>query len=161
MSDQVNSNNHLQLPGALPIGREGKATNRSRRPPTLPVRAGGAGARLKPRSDVPGLPGDPCRTPSGREASHTHHTRLQPTQHELVSNESAWQELEARGATMASVPFSGRADRGGRVDRMCSIASTGASWWMSSDGPPHVVVSAIAAHLADKLRPLRESLEGA
>ena len=43
----------------------------------------------------------------------------------------------------------------------CSIASTGPSWWMSSDGPPHVVVSAITAHLADKLRRLRESLEGA
>lgn len=27
-----------------------------------------------------------------------------------------WQELEARGATIASVPFSGRAGRGGRID---------------------------------------------
>ena len=89
----------------------------------------------------------PVRTRSVAHASQ----RLQPKRHELVSNESAWQELEARGATMASVPFSGRADRGGRVDRMCSIESTGASWWMSSDGPPHVVVSAIAAYLADKL----------
>ncbi|HEY1514864.1 MAG TPA: hypothetical protein VGF91_00510 [Solirubrobacteraceae bacterium] len=35
-----------------------------------------------------------------------------------MSNEPVWQELEARGATMASVPFSGRAGRGGRVDRI-------------------------------------------
>jgi hypothetical protein len=35
-----------------------------------------------------------------------------------VSDESVWQALEARGATIASVPFSGRAGRGGRVDRI-------------------------------------------
>jgi hypothetical protein len=29
-----------------------------------------------------------------------------------------WQELERRGATIASVPFSGRAGRGGRTDRI-------------------------------------------
>jgi hypothetical protein len=29
-----------------------------------------------------------------------------------------WSELERRGATLASVPFSGRAGRGGRADRI-------------------------------------------
>jgi len=29
-----------------------------------------------------------------------------------------WQELEARGATIATVPFSGRAGRGGHIDRI-------------------------------------------
>jgi len=64
------------------------------------------------------LPGDPCRTPSGREASRIHQARLRPGQRELLSDESIWQELEARGATVATVPFSGRAGRGGRTDRI-------------------------------------------
>jgi hypothetical protein len=38
--------------------------------------------------------------------------------YELASSESVWQELEARGVTIASVPFSGRAGRGGHVDRI-------------------------------------------
>jgi hypothetical protein len=33
-----------------------------------------------------------------------------------VSNESIWQALEARGVTIATVQFGGRAGRGGRVD---------------------------------------------
>ena len=41
-----------------------------------------------------------------------------PGRHELLSDESVWQELEARGATIATVPFSGRAGRGGRTDRI-------------------------------------------
>jgi hypothetical protein len=32
--------------------------------------------------------------------------------------EAIWQELEARGATVATVPFSGRAGKGGRTDRI-------------------------------------------
>ena len=32
--------------------------------------------------------------------------------------QSVWQELEARGAVIAMVPFSGRAGRGGRIDRI-------------------------------------------
>jgi hypothetical protein len=35
-----------------------------------------------------------------------------------VSNESVWQALDARGATIATVPFRGRAGQGGRVDRI-------------------------------------------
>jgi hypothetical protein len=64
------------------------------------------------------LPGEPCRTPSGREASRTHEARLRPGRHELISGEPVWQELEARGTTIATVPFTGRAGRGGRVDRI-------------------------------------------
>jgi hypothetical protein len=64
------------------------------------------------------FPGDSCRTPSGRQTSHTHQARLRPGRYELASSESVWQELEARGVTIASVPFSGRAGRGGHVDRI-------------------------------------------
>ena len=64
------------------------------------------------------LSGEPCRTPSGRESSRTHQARLQPGRHELLSDESIWLELEARGATIATVPFSGRAGRGGRTERI-------------------------------------------
>lgn len=84
------------------------------------------------------LPGDSCRTPSGREAPHTHQARLRPGRHELVSHESVWQELEVRGATIASVPFSGRAGRGGRVDRIVLRRLVGdelvdVEWWTSRD----------------------------
>lgn len=63
------------------------------------------------------LPGEPCGTPSGREASRTHVARLRPGRHELISGEPVWHELERRGATIVSVPFNGRAGRGGRTDR--------------------------------------------
>lgn len=76
------------------------------------------GWRARPCPTCKALPGDPCRRPSGGEASHTHQARLRPARRELVSDESVWQELEARGATIATVPFSGRAGRGGRVERI-------------------------------------------
>ena len=59
------------------------------------------------------LPGDPCRTPSGREASQPHAARLRPERRELVARQAVWEELELRGATIAVVPFSGRAGDGG------------------------------------------------
>ena len=64
------------------------------------------------------FPGEPCRAPSGRQASHTHEARLRPGRRELVSDEPVWQELEGRGATVAAIPFSGRAGRGGHIDRI-------------------------------------------
>jgi hypothetical protein len=54
-------------------------------------------------------------SPSGREFSRIHQARLRPDRGHLISGESVWQELEARGATVATVPFSGR---GGRTDRI-------------------------------------------
>jgi hypothetical protein len=57
------------------------------------------------------LDGEPCRTPTGREASQIHVARLRPGRFELTRS-AAWDELERRGATVASVPFSGRAGRG-------------------------------------------------
>lgn len=62
--------------------------------------------------------GEPCRTPSGREASRAHEARLRPGRHEFVTAQSVWQELERRGAMIATVPFTGRAGRGGRIDRI-------------------------------------------
>jgi hypothetical protein len=89
---------------------------RKTRPPTRLHVARGWRARRCPTCKV--LPGEPCLTPSGREASHTHQARLRPALRELLRGDPVWQELEARGATIAAVPFSGRAGRGGHVDRI-------------------------------------------
>ena len=64
------------------------------------------------------IPGESCRTPSGREASRIHEARLRPGRYELLARDDVWAELERRGATIATVPFSGRAGRGGSVDRI-------------------------------------------
>ncbi len=60
-------------------------------------------------------PGEPCRTPSGRKASTLHSARRRPARCELPRH-AVWEELERRRATIAVVPFSGRAGRGGRTD---------------------------------------------
>jgi hypothetical protein len=58
----------------------------------------------------------------GRRPDARPRTRIRrgygPDGAKLVSDESILQELEARGATMASVPFSSRAGRGGHIDRI-------------------------------------------
>jgi hypothetical protein len=51
---------------------------------------------------------------------------------------AVWEELERRGATVAIVPFSGRAGRGGRTDTMTLLRSDGAKLleverWSSRD----------------------------
>jgi len=89
---------------------------RKTRPPTTPHVARGWRARSCPKCKAG--PGEPCRTPSGREASRIHEARLRPGRHELASGEPVWRELEARGATIAIVPFSGRAGRGGHIERI-------------------------------------------
>ena len=60
----------------------------------------------------------PVGPPSGREASRIHEARLRPGRYELLARDDVWAELERRGATIATVPFSGRAGRGGSVDRI-------------------------------------------
>ena len=57
--------------------------------------------------------GEPCRTPSGREASRVHAARLRLGRCELLSLQAVWDELERRQVTIAVVPFSGRAGKGG------------------------------------------------
>ncbi|MGO9750782.1 MAG: hypothetical protein ACLP8S_30000 [Solirubrobacteraceae bacterium] len=69
-------------------------------------------ARRCPTCKAP--PGEACRTPSGREASRTHAARLAPGRHEL-HGEAVWAELARLGATIAAVPFRGRAGRGGQI----------------------------------------------
>lgn len=88
--------------------------------------------------DVQGHPGEACRTPSGREASRTHEARLRPGRHELISGEPVRQELKRRGATLASVPFSCRAGRRGRTDRIVLSRADGDEFvqveaWTSRD----------------------------
>jgi hypothetical protein len=58
-------------------------------------------------------PGEPCRTPRGREASLIHTARLRPGRVELLWGQAVWDELAQRHATVAVVPFSSRAGRGG------------------------------------------------
>jgi hypothetical protein len=41
---------------------------------------------------------------------------LRPGRYEFLSRQAAWDELEHRGATIALVPFWGRAGRGGNVE---------------------------------------------
>ena len=60
-------------------------------------------------------PGERCSTPTGLQASRIHVARLRPARHELVSRAAAWRELERRNASIAIVPFSGRAGTGGRT----------------------------------------------
>jgi hypothetical protein len=87
---------------------------RKTRPPTRLHVARGWRARTCPTCRAGA--GEPCRTPSGREASRTHEGRLRPGRRELLSGEAVWRELEALGAAIATVPFSGRAGRGGGID---------------------------------------------
>ena len=75
------------------------------------------GWRVRPCPKCAAVPGESCRTPSGREASRIHDARLRPGRHELLARDHVWAELERRGATIATVPFSGRAGRGGTVER--------------------------------------------
>jgi hypothetical protein len=59
-----------------------------------------------------------CSTPSGRPAPRVHTARLRPARRELVWRPAVWEELERRGATVAVVPFWGRAGRGGQTERI-------------------------------------------
>jgi hypothetical protein len=61
-------------------------------------------------------PGAHCSTPTGRPASKVHTARLRPARWELVSRAALWDELERRGVSVATVPFRGRAGRGGEID---------------------------------------------
>jgi hypothetical protein len=71
------------------------------------------------------LPSERCSTPTGREASQTHVARLRPARHELVSQATVWEELERRGATLATVPFWGRAGTGGQTDAITLLRLEG------------------------------------
>ena len=62
------------------------------------------------------LPGEECTTPSGRTAAHIHEARLRPGRHELLRRGDVWEELERQGASIAVVPFWGRAGRGGETE---------------------------------------------
>ena len=81
------------------------------------------GWRARPCPKCKASPGESCRTPSGREASRIHEARLRPGRYELLARDDVWAELERRGATIATVPFSGRAGRGGSVDRIVAESS--------------------------------------
>jgi hypothetical protein len=88
--------------------------------------------------DLQGAAGERCSTPIGREASHVHAARLRPVRYELVWRPAVWDELGRRGATVAIVPFSGRAGAGGRTDTIRLLKQDGAKLveierWTSRD----------------------------
>jgi hypothetical protein len=70
-------------------------------------------------------PGEGCSTPTGRAAARVHSARLRPARWELVWRPEIWEELERRGASVAVVPFYGRAGIGGRVDRITLLRLDG------------------------------------
>ena len=83
-------------------------------------------------------PGEPCRTPGGREATQVHTARLRPLRAELLWGAAVWEELEQRGATMAIVPFWGRAGQGGttatiKLSRVEGGALVDVERWSSRD----------------------------
>jgi hypothetical protein len=60
--------------------------------------------------------GERCAIPTGKAASQVHAARLRPARWELASRATVWDELERRGVSVATVPFRGRAGRGGEID---------------------------------------------
>lgn len=83
------------------------------------------GWRRRPCPKCKAQPGETCRTPSGRVAASAHTARLLPGRYELAGLDTVWAELERRGATMAVVPFHGRAGAGGEVGRITLSRLTG------------------------------------
>jgi hypothetical protein len=103
------------------------------------------------------LPGKLCQTPSGRKASRVHAARHRPGRYELLGNESVWQELEARGATIAHRPFQrpGWPWRAHRQDRAESIQSRRARRRRAVDRTPRALLRARGAYL-EPVRILRQ-----
>lgn len=52
-------------------------------------------------------PEEPCRTPTGREASRPHTARLRPGRRELLRPRDVWEMLERRGANRRGGPLLG------------------------------------------------------
>jgi hypothetical protein len=69
--------------------------------------------------------GERCSTPTGRETSQVHTARLRPGRFELAWRPAVWEELERRGATVAVVPFWGRAGRCARTDVITLLRVSG------------------------------------
>jgi hypothetical protein len=69
--------------------------------------------------------GERCSTPTGRDAACVHSARLSPARWELAWRPAVWDELNRRGATVAVVPFWGRASRGGHTDTITLLRLDG------------------------------------
>ena len=78
-------------------------------------RAGGGPGRA--RHARPRRASRAARRPGARPRVRTRHG-CDPGGASCSAAKPVWRELEARGATIATVPFSGRAGRGGRIDRI-------------------------------------------
>ena len=81
-------------------------------------------------------PGEECFTPRGRTASAPHTARLHRSAGELTRDE-AWEELEQRGANLATAPFSGSRRAGAsfgpiRLERLENGELTEIETWSES-----------------------------
>jgi hypothetical protein len=65
------------------------------------------GWRQRPCPTCHAQPGEGCFTPRGRSAARPHSARLRPSAGELTRSE-AWEELQHRGANIATLPFAGK-----------------------------------------------------
>lgn len=112
-------------PGARCRQRRWSVSHQAARP--VPVRrlriTRGWRARSCPTCKA--VPGECCRTPSGREAGEIHVARLRLIRRKLSAWSDVWDELQRRGATVAVVPFAGRAGRGGETDTISLLRPQG------------------------------------
>ncbi len=93
-------------------------------------------------------PGVGCTSPSGRTASRIHAARLGRARHELLGRDDVWAELERRGASLAVVPFWGRAGRGGhtatiRLSQIDEGQLVGVERWTSRDELMYALEAAV------------------
>ncbi len=138
--------------------RQHRYSARKRLSPALTMHAA-RGWRERACPSCKALSGEPCHTPSGRVASRPHAARLYPGRGELAARQAVWEELERRGATIAVVPFSGRAGDGGttgtitlsrfrgrwaRRRRAMDVVAT--SWRSRSRGPCGTDTRQFAGH---------------
>ena len=85
--------------------RDPRALGKTRLPRTELHFARGSRQRPCPTCHAP--PGEGCFTPRGRSTARPHSARLRPSAGELTRTE-AWEELQRRGANIATVPFTGK-----------------------------------------------------
>jgi len=121
---------HCQAP---PDARCRRWPRRSQHDPSVELHVA-RGWRARPCPTCKAAPSEYCRTPSGREASRPHTARLSPGARELLSRQAIWDELDRRGATGATVSFSGKAGRGGSIttitlDHLDGQEPRTVQWW--------------------------------
>jgi DNA invertase Pin-like site-specific DNA recombinase len=112
-------------------------------------------------------PGEECFTPRGRSAARPHSARLRASAGELTRGE-AWEELQRRGANIATLPFTGERRTGARfgptrLERLENDQLTEIETWSeqrSSDALIEALTAPVVARFASFLGqpPIRATL---